>query len=85
MEVEDPIIAIIQEMSHIPAALKLWRAPVVELFNDNRFFSSSVETAEKWKPIVKALFHSDKAAFPELLCGSYRCSRSIPSLTRSNS
>ncbi|KAI5833359.1 hypothetical protein K523DRAFT_343112 [Schizophyllum commune Tattone D] len=67
MEVEDPIIAIIQEMSHIPAALKLWRAPVVELFNDNRFFSSSVETAEKWKPIVKSLFHSDKAAFPELL------------------
>ncbi|TRM61588.1 hypothetical protein BD626DRAFT_598473 [Schizophyllum amplum] len=67
MEVDDPIIAIVQELSHIPAALKLWRAPVVELLNDNRFFSCSIETAEKWKPIVKSLFHADKSAFPELL------------------
>lgn len=67
MEVDDSIIGTITEMSRIPAALKAWKLPVLELVNDTKFFVSSSIAAEKWKPIVKALFDADRTAFPELL------------------
>ncbi|KAL0951843.1 hypothetical protein HGRIS_008504 [Hohenbuehelia grisea] len=67
MDIDTTILNILREMSRIPAALKAWRAPVTELLNDNRLFNCSPETAEKWQPIIKALFDADKSAFPELL------------------
>ncbi|EGO05284.1 hypothetical protein SERLA73DRAFT_82881 [Serpula lacrymans var. lacrymans S7.3] len=67
MDVDNIIPDIIREMSRIPAALKVWRGPVLELLNDNRVFNSSCDTALKWKPIIKALYDSDKTAFTELL------------------
>ncbi|KAJ6623058.1 Dopey, N-terminal-domain-containing protein [Mycena sp. CBHHK59/15] len=67
MEVDPTLIAIIEEMTKIPAALKAWRPPVTELLNDNRLFNCTSESAEKWKPIMKSLFDLDKTAFPELL------------------
>ncbi|KAJ7204429.1 Dopey, N-terminal-domain-containing protein [Mycena pura] len=67
MDVDPAVVAIIQEMTKIPAALKTWRPPVTELLNDNRLFNGSSEAAEKWKPIMKSLFDLDKTAFPELL------------------
>lgn len=56
-------------MTKIQAALKAWKAPVTDLFNDNRFFNSLPDEAESWKLVIKSLFDSDKTAFPELLCG----------------
>ncbi|KAJ7116821.1 Dopey, N-terminal-domain-containing protein [Mycena crocata] len=67
MEVDPNVVAIIQEMTKIPAALKTWRPPVTELLSDNRLFNCTAEGAEKWKPIMKSLFDLDKASFPELL------------------
>jgi hypothetical protein len=67
MDVDDSVVDIIREMAKIPAALKAWRAPISELLNDNRLFNCTVDSAFKWKPIVKALFDADKTAFPELL------------------
>ncbi|KAF8915027.1 Dopey, N-terminal-domain-containing protein [Mucidula mucida] len=67
MDVDTTTVAIIQEMSRIPAALKAWKAPVVELLNDNRLFNGSADVADQWKPIVRSLFDADKTAFPELL------------------
>lgn len=67
MDVEPTVVAIISEMTRIPAALKSWRTVLVDLLNDNRVFNSDPEDGSKWRPIVKALYHSDKSAFSELL------------------
>jgi hypothetical protein len=67
MEIDDTIVRIIRELVRIPAALKTWRGPVTELLNDSRVFSSNLDAAVNWKPIIKALFDTDKTAFPELL------------------
>ena len=60
---------IIRELTKIAHALKAWRGPVIDLLNDNRFFTCHAEVGHKWKPVIKALFDTDKAAFPELLGG----------------
>jgi hypothetical protein len=67
MDVDRNVIAIVQEIARIPAALKAWRAPVTELLNDNRLFNSNSDDVELWRPIMKHLFDVDKTAFPELL------------------
>ncbi|KXN85691.1 Protein dopey [Leucoagaricus sp. SymC.cos] len=67
LEVEGVILTILQEMTRIQAALKAWKAPVIDLFNDNRFFNSLPKEAESWRMVIKALFDADKTAFPELL------------------
>jgi len=67
MDVDTTVIAILQGMTRIPAALKSWRAPVIDLLNDSRFFNCNPEDAAKWRSIIKALYDSDKTAFPELL------------------
>ena len=54
-------------MARIHVAMKAWRAPVAESFNDNRCFNSTAEAGEKWTPMIKSLFDTDKTALPELL------------------
>ena len=73
MDIDTAVIAILQEMTRIPAALKSWRAPVIDLLNDNRFFNCDPEDAGKWRSIIKALYDSDKTAFSELLGRSRLC------------
>ncbi|KAI9057020.1 hypothetical protein FKP32DRAFT_1598504 [Trametes sanguinea] len=67
LDLEDDVIAVIREMAKINVAVKAWRSPVAEALNDNRCFNSSAEAGEKWMPMVKALFDTDKTALPELL------------------
>ena len=67
MDIDTAVIAILQGMTRIPAALKSWRAPVIDLLNDNRFFNCNPVDAAKWRLIIKALYDSDKTAFSELL------------------
>jgi len=67
MDVDETVVRIIEELTHIPAALKSWRAPIADLFGDNRLFNCSTADAYRWKPIIKALHDTDKTAFPELL------------------
>jgi hypothetical protein len=55
-------------MTRIQPALKAWKTPVMDLFNDNRFFNSLPNEAEPWKLVIKSLFDADKTVFPELLC-----------------
>ena len=73
MDVDTTVISILQGMTRIPAALKSWRTPVIDLLNDNRFFSCNPEDAAKWRSIIKALYDSDKTAFSELLGLSSLC------------
>lgn len=61
------MIQIIEEMSRIPAAVKAWRNPVVDAFNDNKFFALPFIAGQKWAPSIKALFSIDKAVFTDLL------------------
>lgn len=67
MDVEPTVISSISEMTKIPTAIKAWRTPVIDLLNDNRVFNSEPVDGTRWKPIVKALYDADKAAFAELV------------------
>lgn len=67
MDVDSNVIHVLQEMTRIPAALKAWRTPVLDLLNDNRIFNCTPEDANKWRPIVRAIYDSDKTALHELL------------------
>jgi len=67
MDVEATVIQILQEMSRIPAALKSWKTPVLDLLSDNRLFNCNPADAIKWKSIVKVLYDTDKTVLPELL------------------
>jgi hypothetical protein len=65
--VDDSILELLSELTRVPAALKSWRAQVLEVYNDNRFFYGSPSTAQKWKSIIQALITSDKEKFVELI------------------
>ncbi|PPQ99509.1 hypothetical protein CVT24_005299 [Panaeolus cyanescens] len=67
MDVDSTVIQIFYELTKIPAALKSWKSPMLDLLNDNRLFNCNPSDAAKWKPIVKAFYDSDKTAMPELL------------------
>ncbi|KAI0081169.1 hypothetical protein K474DRAFT_1768894 [Panus rudis PR-1116 ss-1] len=67
LDVDDNILAILREMTRIAAAMKAWRGPIVDVLNDNRCFNSTPQAGRKWRPMVKALFDTDKTAFSELL------------------
>lgn len=66
-EVDDSVLDLLLELTKVPAALKSWRAQVLEVYNDNRFFYGTPTTAQRWKGIVQALITSDKERFPELI------------------
>ncbi|KAF9056037.1 Dopey, N-terminal-domain-containing protein [Panaeolus papilionaceus] len=67
MDVDATVIQIFYELTKIPAALKSWKSPMLDLLNDNRLFNCNPNDAARWKPIVKAFYDSDKTAMPELL------------------
>ena len=60
-------MALLEEMSKLNIALKVWRSPVADALHDSRFFSSSSTAGRKWRPIVRALVGTDKSAFMEIL------------------
>jgi len=67
LDIDPTVLAMIREMAKIPATIKAWKTPVIEILNDNRLFNCSPDSARQWSPIVRTLFETDKAAFPELL------------------
>ena len=67
-------------MSRIPAAVKAWRNPVVDAFNDNKFFALPLRTGQKWALSIKALFSTDKVVFTDLLGTTATIFHSSPEL-----
>ena len=65
-------MAIIREMTKINVAVKAWRSPVSDSLNDNRCFNATADAGEKWMPMVKSLFDTDKTSLPELLGNANR-------------
>ncbi|KDQ63058.1 hypothetical protein JAAARDRAFT_53285 [Jaapia argillacea MUCL 33604] len=67
LDVDPTVLDLVREMTKIPAALKAWRGPVTDVLNDNRFFNSTSQSAQKFRPIIRALFDVDRASVGELL------------------
>ncbi|KAF8559912.1 hypothetical protein OG21DRAFT_1528688 [Imleria badia] len=67
LDLDSTVVDIIVELTKLPPALKIWRTPVSDILYDSRFFQSNSAVAPRWKPIIKALFDSDKTSFGELL------------------
>ncbi|KAF9245665.1 Dopey, N-terminal-domain-containing protein [Melanogaster broomeanus] len=67
MDLDSIVVDIIREMTRIPPALKVWRTPVMDILYDNRVFNCNSAAATKWKPVIRALFDSDKTSFGDLL------------------
>ncbi|KAG8219398.1 Dopey, N-terminal-domain-containing protein [Butyriboletus roseoflavus] len=67
LDLDNTVVDIIAELTKLPPALKVWRASVSDILYDTRLFQSNSAVVLKWKPIIKALFDSDKSSFGELL------------------
>ncbi|KAH7886231.1 Dopey, N-terminal-domain-containing protein [Phlebopus sp. FC_14] len=67
LDLDRMVVEIIKGMTRIPPALKVWRAPVLDILYDNQVFNSNSTVATKWKPVIKALFDSDKTSLNDLL------------------
>ncbi|KAG8967964.1 hypothetical protein FRC03_008985 [Tulasnella sp. 419] len=67
IEMDPNVLRILSEMAKIPIAIKAWKNPLVELFNDNRFFNGPPEMAHKWRPLIRSLIEADKQVVTELL------------------
>ena len=61
---------VVQQLTKIPSAAKSWRLQVGDAFSDNRFFTASPVDPVAWRPIICALFDSDKERFGDLLGAS---------------
>lgn len=64
---DDSVLELLSELTRVPAGLKSWRAQVLEIFSDIRFFYGPPDASRKWKTIIQALVASDKERFPELI------------------
>ncbi|KAG9033005.1 hypothetical protein FRB95_000667 [Tulasnella sp. JGI-2019a] len=67
LELDNIILNILSEMVKNPTAIKAWRSPITDAFNDNRFFNSTPLTGSNWRPLVRSLMDSDKAVLVELI------------------
>lgn len=67
LEVDTVILDILTEMVKIPSAVKAWRNPITDAFNDNRFFNSTPVASARWRPLIRALMDSDKTVFAEVI------------------
>jgi hypothetical protein len=61
------ILSLLVEMTKHPAANRAWRTYVVDSLSDTKFFSNSPELGRRWRPIIQALFNTDKERFTEML------------------
>ncbi|KAH8099733.1 Dopey, N-terminal-domain-containing protein [Cristinia sonorae] len=67
LDVDDNVLSVLREMTRLSVAMKAWRAPIVEVLNDNRCFNSTPNAGNKWRLMIKMLFDTDKTALTELL------------------
>ncbi|KAI0803164.1 Dopey, N-terminal-domain-containing protein [Irpex lacteus] len=67
LDVDSSVLAVLRETTRIPAAIRAWRVPIVDMLNDNRCFNSSPSAGKEWKQLVKLLYETDKTAITELL------------------
>ncbi|WAQ81113.1 hypothetical protein PtA15_1A451 [Puccinia triticina] len=66
-ELDVTILNLLVEMTKHPAANRAWRAYVADSLSDPKFFNNSPELGRRWRPIIQALFNTDKERFTEML------------------
>ncbi|KAI7962497.1 hypothetical protein MJO28_000591 [Puccinia striiformis f. sp. tritici] len=66
-ELDDTILSLLVEVTKHPAANKAWRTYVADSLSEPKFFNHSPELGRRWKPIIQALFNTDKERFTEML------------------
>ncbi|PLW27497.1 hypothetical protein PCASD_17664 [Puccinia coronata f. sp. avenae] len=66
-ELDVTVLGLLVEMTKYPAANKAWRTYVADNLSDPKFFNHSPELGRRWKPIIQALFNTDKERFTEML------------------
>ena len=54
-------------MTRISAAIKAWRGGILDIINDTRFFTSSVEAGMDFRSIIQAWVDTDKSVFADFL------------------
>ncbi|KAJ9093061.1 hypothetical protein QFC21_006554 [Naganishia friedmannii] len=64
---ERQALEILIGLSRITYILKLWKAVVLDIFNDPGFFNMKPELRPMWRIIVASLIDQDRERFPELL------------------
>jgi hypothetical protein len=70
MNTERQALEILIGLSRLTYTLKLWKAIILDIFNDPGFFSMKPELRPMWRSIVASLMDQDRERFPELLGGS---------------
>src|SRR4051794_30194112 len=53
-------LAVLEQLTKVPQAAKLWKKDVGDALNDNRFFAMPLEHVhESWVPIMEVFIHND--------------------------
>ncbi|KAJ9118474.1 hypothetical protein QFC24_006122 [Naganishia onofrii] len=67
MNTERQALEVLIGLSRTTYTLKLWKAIILDIFNDPGFFSMKPELRPMWRSIVASLMDQDRERFPELL------------------
>jgi hypothetical protein len=58
--IDKRFLAVLEQLTKVPQALKLWKKDVGDALNDNRFFTMPLDhIQESWMPIMEVFIHND--------------------------
>ncbi|CAE6451535.1 unnamed protein product [Rhizoctonia solani] len=61
------IMAMMEELVKQQVAVRAWRPPLAEAFEDQRFFARDPDAGLAWCPLIRAYVRSDKLAIPDIV------------------
>ncbi|KAG8710253.1 hypothetical protein FRC11_004702, partial [Ceratobasidium sp. 423] len=61
------IMAMMEELVKQQIAVRAWRPPLAEAFEDQRFFARDPDAGLGWCPLIRAYVQSDKLAIPDIV------------------
>ncbi|CAE6478176.1 unnamed protein product [Rhizoctonia solani] len=61
------IMTMMEELVKQQIAVRAWRPPLAEAFEDQRFFSRDPDAGLAWCPLIRAYVLSDKLAIPDIV------------------
>jgi hypothetical protein len=58
--IDQRFLAVLEQLTKVPQAAKLWKKDVGDALNDNRFFTMPLDRIqESWMPIMEVFIHND--------------------------
>ncbi|KAF8753997.1 Dopey, N-terminal [Rhizoctonia solani] len=61
------IMIMMEELVKQQVAVRAWRPPLAEAFDDQRFFARDPDAGSGWCPLIRAYILSDKLAVPDIV------------------